>query len=298
MQKIKSCLWYDHQAEEATNFYVSIFKDAEVLRVDRYGENTPGEPGTVMSTSFRIANQEFMTINGGPHFTFTPAVSYFVTSQDEADVNRIWTALSDGGSVLMPLGEHPFSAKFGWTNDKYGVSWQVSVGGEGQTVTPFLMFTGPHHGQAAEAIDFYVSLFENSRVLEINRWEKGGPEPEGTVQRAVFSLFGETFMAIESNHGHDFTFNGANSFFVNCATAEEVDRLWDALTADGGEPSHCGWLTDKFGVTWQIVPELLGTLMADEDRDKANRVVQAMLQMAKIDSAKLLEAYDAEPAEA
>jgi predicted 3-demethylubiquinone-9 3-methyltransferase (glyoxalase superfamily) len=288
MRTIKPCLWFDHQAEEASNFYASIFENGEVLRTDRYGENTPGEAGTVMSTLFRIADQEFMTINGGPIFSLTPAVSYFVSCPNEADVERLWSALSDGGAVLMPLDAYPFSPKFGWTNDKYGVSWQVSLGGERQTIAPYLLFTGPEPGRAAEAVDFYVSLFENSTVIQA----------AGPAQPAIFSLSGERFMAFYGGDNHPFTFTEANSFFVSCKTAAEVDRLWDALIADGGEPSQCGWLKDKFGVSWQIVPEVLGNLMADEDREKANRVVQAMLKMSKIDSAKLLEAYEGEPAEA
>lgn len=288
MRKFKPCLWFDHQAEEATNFYVSIFENGEVQRIDHHGENGMGEPGTVMSTTFRIADQEFMTINGGPYFSLTPAVSYFVTCRDEAEVERVWTALSDGGGVLMPLGEYPFSKKFGWTNDKYGVSWQVSLGGDRQTIAPYLLFTGPEAGRAAAAVDFYVSLFENSSLIQ----------PASPAQPAIFSLSGERFMAFDGGDVHNFTFSGANSFFVNCKTAEEVDRLWNALIADGGQPMDCGWLTDKFGVTWQIVPELLMQLIGDEDREKANRVMQAMLKMEKIDSAKLLEAYESEPVEA
>ena len=140
----------------------------------------------------------------------------------------------------------------------------------------------------AEAVDFYVSVFDDSSVIQ----------PAGAAQPAIFTLSGERFMAFDGGDVHDFTFSGANSFFVNCKTADEVDRLWDALIADGGEPMQCGWLTDKFGVTWQIVPELLGQLMGDEDREKANRVMQAMLKMVKLDSAKLLEAYEGEPVEA
>lgn len=288
MRKIKPCLWFDNQAEEATNFYISIFDNGEVERIDRFGENAMGEPCTVMSTSFRIADQEFMTINGGQHFALTPAVSYFVSCRDESEVDRVWSALSDGGGVLMPLGEYPFSKKFGWANDKYGVSWQVSLGGDRQTIAPYLLFTGPRHDRVAEAVDFYVSVFDDSSVIQ----------PAGAAQPAIFTLSGERFMAFDGGDVHDFTFSGANSFFVNCKTADEVDRLWDALIADGGEPMQCGWLTDKFGVTWQIVPELLGQLMGDEDREKANRVMQAMLKMVKLDSAKLLEAYEGEPVEA
>ena len=145
-----------------------------------------------------------------------------------------------------------------------------------QKINPFLWFDN----QAEEAMNFYTSIFKNSRVVSISRYGEAGPGPAGSVMVASFELEGQKFMAL--NGGPGFPFSEAISFFVNCQTQEEVDYLWEKLCA-GGKPSRCGWLTDKFGVTWQIIPTVLGELMADKDPEKSKRVMQAMLQMTKLD---------------
>jgi predicted 3-demethylubiquinone-9 3-methyltransferase (glyoxalase superfamily) len=152
-------------------------------------------------------------------------------------------------------------------------------------ITTFLTFDG----QAEEAVDFYTSIFENSRILSTTRYEAGSPGPEGELMSATFELAGEEFMAL--NGSPSFAFSQGISLFVDCEDQEEVDDLWEKLT-DGGEPGPCGWLTDRFGVSWQIIPRALGELLADEDRERANRVMQAMLQMSKIEVDGLLRAYE------
>jgi predicted 3-demethylubiquinone-9 3-methyltransferase (glyoxalase superfamily) len=152
-------------------------------------------------------------------------------------------------------------------------------------ITPFLWFDG----KAEEAMNFYVSIFKNSKVGSVNRYGDAGPGPKGSVMSATFTIEGQEFMAL--NGGPMFQFTPAISFFVNCETQDEVDQLWDKLSA-GGEKNRCGWLRDKFGVSWQIIPTVLGKLLGDKDRARANRVMQAMLQMDKIDIAKLKQAYE------
>jgi predicted 3-demethylubiquinone-9 3-methyltransferase (glyoxalase superfamily) len=147
-------------------------------------------------------------------------------------------------------------------------------------ITPFLWFDD----RAEEAMHFYVSIFDNAEVLDVSRYG------DGKVISVTFELEGQKFMGL--NGGPHFNFTPAVSFFVDCATQEEVDRLWDALTA-GGEPGQCGWLKDKFGLSWQIIPKALGELLGDPDPVKSGRVLQAMLQMTKIDVAGLQAAYDA-----
>lgn len=290
-QKITPFLWFDGIAEEATNFYVSIFKNSEVLSVRRYGEAGPGPEGAVMTTSFRLRGLEFMALNGGPQFKFTPAISFFVSCETEQEVDELWASLSEGGFALMGLDKYPFSDKFGWVMDKFGVSWQLSLADVTQTIAPFLMFVGAQHGRAEEAMNSYISLFENSSVIRVERYGAGEDEPEGTVKHATFSLHGQVFMAIDSNREHPFTFTPAISLFISCETQEQIDALWSKLS-DGGATSQCGWLTDKFGVSWQVVPSILGELLQDSDPTKANRVMQAMLQMSKFDIAELKRAYE------
>ena len=156
-----------------------------------------------------------------------------------------------------------------------------------QKITPFLWFDN----QAEEAMNFYVSIFKNSKTLSCTRYGDAGPGPKGTVIVASFELDGQEFMAL--NGGPRFKFTEAVSFVVSCETQAEIDEMWAKLSA-GGEESQCGWLKDKFGLSWQVVPPILSKLMQDKDPQKSNRVMQAMLQMKKIDIATLQRAYDGE----
>ena len=152
-------------------------------------------------------------------------------------------------------------------------------------ITPFLWFDG----KAEEAMNFYVSIFKNSKVLSVSRYGEGGPGPQGRVMTATFQLNGQEFIAL--NGGPEFTFTEAISFFVNCETQQEVDELWEKLS-EGGEEGQCGWLKDKYGLSWQIVPIVLGQLLQDKDPVKSKRVMDAMLQMHKIDTKILQQAYE------
>jgi predicted 3-demethylubiquinone-9 3-methyltransferase (glyoxalase superfamily) len=154
-----------------------------------------------------------------------------------------------------------------------------------QKITPFLWF----NDQAEEAMNFYTAIFKNSKIGSVSRYGEGGPGPQGSVMTATFELDGQEFMAL--NGGPLFTFTEAISFFVNCETQAEVDELWTKLT-EGGEESQCGWLKDKYGLSWQIVPSVLGELLNDPDAEKAGRVMNAMLQMKKLDIAGLRSAYE------
>jgi len=153
-----------------------------------------------------------------------------------------------------------------------------------QRITPFLWFDG----KAEEAVNFYVSIFKNSKVVNVTRYGEAGPGPKGTVMSATFQLDGQPFMAL--NGGPLFTFSPAISFFVNCETQEEVDELWEKLS-EGGEKQRCGWLKDKFGLSWQIIPTALGEMLQDKDAEKSSKVMRAMLQMDKIDIDILRRAY-------
>jgi len=290
MQKTTPCLWFEDNAEEAVNFYTSTFKNAKIGNIARYGEEGPGPKGGIMTMTFQIDGQEFMALNGGPYATFSPAISFFVNCATKTEIDELWQKLSDGGTALMELASYPFSEKFGWTTDKFGVSWQLNLANRAQKIAPFFMYIGKHHGQAEEAINFYLSLFKNSSILNIARYGAGQEETEGTVVHAVFSLNGQEFMAMDSNREHAFTVTPAISFFVNCETQEELDELWEKLS-EGGEKEQCGWLKDKYGVSWQIVPTILGELLQDKNPEKSNRVMKAMLQMKKIDILALQEAY-------
>lgn len=238
-----------------------------------------------MTVSFQLEGQKFVALNGGPIFKFTPAISFFVTCKTEDEVQTLWDKLSDGGIERMPLGEYPFSKKYGWIEDTFGISWQLilSEGEIKQKIIPSMLFVGNVSGKAGEAIDFYTSIFDNSKVISTLPYEAGQePEKQGTLAYADFKLEGQLFAAMDSAREHNFTFNEAISFMVNCNTQKDVDYFWEKLSAVP-EAEQCGWLKDKYGVSWQIVPTALFELLNDPDPAKAQRVTEAMLQMKKID---------------
>ncbi|HTP59341.1 MAG TPA: VOC family protein [Spirochaetia bacterium] len=281
MQKISPFLWFNTQAEDAAKLYTSLFPGSSIGNVRRYGDAGPGPKGQVMTLTFKLPGLELMALNGGPEFAFTPAASFFVSCKSEKEVDALWKALSPGGKVLMELQKYPFSEKFGWLSDKYGLSWQLFLGGRETRVTPFLTFVGKQYGKVEEALKYWSSLFADSRVEQLDRDESG-------VRHARFTLGGQQFMAMESNLEHEWSFNEAFSLFVDCKTQEEVDTLWEKLT-DGGKESMCGWLQDRYGVSWQIVPSVLMQLLGDKSPARSQAAMRAMLQMRKLDI-KALEA--------
>ena len=301
MQKITPNLWFDSQAEEAARFYASLFENSRIGNISRYGKagfEVHGQPeGKVMTVEFVLEGQKFVALNGGPAFKFTPAVSFLIACRTKEEVDALWGPLSEGGSALMELGEYPFSEWYGWTRDRYGLSWQVMAMGDRpmtQKITPTLMFVGDVCGRAEEAIRFYASLFAGSKIGEILRYEKNEePDPEGTIKHIGFTLEGQEFAAMDSAYPHAFTLNEAISFLVGCEDQREVDRFWDKL-GEGGNPNaqQCGWLKDKFGVSWQIVPNILDEMMRDPDPKKVERVTNAFLKMKKLDIAELKRAFE------
>ena len=299
-QKITPNLWFDRQAEEAANFYTSIFKNSkvgELIRASKAGFEIHGLPeGTVMTIEFEIEGQKFIAINGGPLFKFTPAVSFLVACRKKEEVDALWEKLSQGGTALMELGEYPFSEKYGWTQDRYGLSWQVMFMGDRkikQKIIPTLMFVGEQSGKAETAINSYTSVFNKAKIGDILRYGKGEePDKEGTIKHADFTLEGQEFAAMDSAYAHEFAFNEAISLMVHCKTQEEIDCYWEKLTADGGQEGMCGWLKDKFGLSWQVAPTGLDKILRDRDKKKVERVTEAFLKMKKFDIGELKKAYE------
>lgn len=301
MQKITPHLWFDDQAEEAAHFYTSVFDNSSVNTITRYpdaGRETHGkDAGTVMTVEFELDGHAFTALNGGPHFSFTPAVSFFVSCETEREVNEMWETLADPESILMPLQKYPFSQRYGWAQDKYGLSWQVMLTDDrppNQKITPSLMFVGEQAGKAEEALHFYTSVFDRAEIGDISRYGKDEePDEEGTIKHAAFTLEGQSFAAMDSNRDHAFTFNEAISFTVDCQSQQEVDSFWEKLSEGGDEEAQeCGWLKDKFGVSWQVVPTVLSEMLRDADETRSQRVMQTMLQMKKLDIDDLKAAYE------
>jgi predicted 3-demethylubiquinone-9 3-methyltransferase (glyoxalase superfamily) len=275
---IYPCLWFDGNAKEAAEFYCSVFKNSAI---------TSESPMVVM---FESAGQKFMLLNGGPQFRINPTISFFISSETKEETEVIWNKLLEGGSVLMPIDKYEWSERYGWLQDRFGVNWQLMtgrIGDSGQKFTPALMFTGSQNGNAEKAINFYASVFECSGAKNILRYSKDQKEIEGNLAHAQFFLGKHLFVAMDSSFQHQFSFNEGVSFVVECETQKEIDYYWAGLTL-GGSEGQCGWLKDRFGVSWQIVPAILGKLMSDPSRSE--RVIRAFLQMKKFEIEKLINA--------
>ena len=292
MQRITPHLWYDKEAVEAAELYCSVLPDSKVTNVSTLHDTPSGDTDIV---SFQLCGQEFQSISAGPLFKFNPSISFLISCNSREEVDDFWNILADGGKALMPLDSYPFSERYGWTEDRYGLSWQIMHAGDRgvtQRIKPTLMYEGDVASKAEEAVNFYASVFPNSKVGDVDRYGKGEePDKEGTVRHAEFSLNGYQFAAMDSAREHNFGFNEAISIMVYCEDQKEIDRYWDALTAVP-ESEQCGWLKDKFGVSWQIVPTSLDEMMTNGTQEQIDRVTQAFLPMKKFDLAELQKAYE------
>lgn len=298
-QKIVPHLWFDREAREAANFYCSVFPDS-IITSSTTLHNTPS--GDTDIVSFELWGYKFQAISAGPLFKFNPSISFMINfdpSQDKEArqrIDEVWGNLMEGGKALMPLDKYPFSERYGWVQDRYGLSWQLIYtnpeGEERPLIIPSLLFVGDAYGKAEEASDFYLSVFQDTQRGAIARYPAGmGPDQEGMIMFTDFKLEGQWFAAMDSAREHGFNFNEAISFMVYCEDQEEIDYYWEKLSAVP-EAEQCGWLKDKYGLSWQIVPTVMDRMMQDQDPERLARVTQAFLKMRKFDLAALQRAYD------
>jgi len=297
---IVPCIWFDDQAEQAAAFYVQTFPDSRITAISRYPEssdNPSGRPrGSVLTVEFEVAGQRFAALNGGPHFVVNPSISFFVHIDTTEDAERLFSVLADGGEALMPLDAYPWSERYGWVKDRFGVSWQVMAGRRqpgGATIVPCLMFAGRQHGRAEEAMRVYAGTFPGGRIDSVERYA-AGEGPPGAVKHGGFVLASQEMVAMDSHVDHGVTFNEALSLQVMCKDQDELDRYWAAL-AEGGEKGPCGWLKDRFGLSWQVVPTDIAEWMTSKDVAARDRAFEAMLQMKRLDIAALKRAFDGDP---
>lgn len=313
IQKIVPCLWFDRECEDAMNFYVSAFSgisggknESGIISIQRYeeGMETPGINdmlGKVLTGIFELEGYRFMALDGGPIFKLNPSVSFTVNFDPSTNKNarknldKLWNKLSVDGKILMELQKYPYSERYGWVEDKFGINWQLILtnpeGDPRPFITPTLMFTEDVSGKAEEAVNFYLSVFRNSKKGILERYPAGmDPDKEGTVMYSDFMIENQWFAVMDSARMHGFSFNEAISFTVNCHDQNELDRLWQRLS-HVPESEICGWLKDKYGVSWQIVPERLGELLSDPDKEKVHRVINSLLKMKKIVIKELEVAY-------
>jgi predicted 3-demethylubiquinone-9 3-methyltransferase (glyoxalase superfamily) len=291
MQKIVPHLWFDTQAWEAADFYLSVFPQSKDL--GRYIiEDTPS--GDAQSVTLELYEQKFMLISAGPYFTINPSVSFLIACSSKEEVDALWNRLIDGGEAMMALDRYPFSDHYGWVVDKFGVSWQIMWMGDmpyTQKITPTLMFVGENAGKCEAAINEYVALFHHAKINGLERYGEGmAPNHPEMIKHIAFDLENVSFAAMDSAYEHLFEFNEAVSFVVYCDTQEEIDYYWNKLSFVP-ESEQCGWLKDKYGFSWQIVPTLMEDVMNNGNPDQIKRVTEAFLQMKKFNVADLLMAY-------
>lgn len=308
MSKIIPHLWFDTQAKEAAQFYTSVFSNSRINSIRTIHDTPSGDCDIV---SFELYGEPFMAISAGPLFKFNPSISFMVNFDPSKDadaaknIDAVWEKLMDGGKALMPLDEYPFSKRYGWVEDKYGLSWQLMLtdpsGEERPAIIPSMLFVTDTCDKAEEATDFYLDVFKNAPYADATQIKRGtlarypaGMEPnkEGSVMFTDFMLNGTWFSAMDgSSQMHKFAFNEAISFIVNCKDQTEIDYYWEKLSAVP-ESEQCGWLKDGYGVSWQIVPTVMNEMMSSGTSEQINRVTQAFMPMKKFDITKLQEAYE------
>ena len=280
-QLITPAIWCDGTADEAARFYADVFREGSVV------EQVPGLAATVSIHGFRLS-----LINGGDQCAPNPSISCILNfdpllfgseEQARAYLDELYERLSAGG-VLMELGEYPFSQRYAWVRDRFGMTWQLMLTDPAGEPRPFIlpsfMFGGTNHANAKEATEAWIALFDDSRRGVLYRYEEGGPMAAGTVMFTDFTLRGTWMSARDSGASHDLTFTPGVSMIVSCRDQEEIDRYWTRLSAVP-EAERCGWCVDRWGVSWQVVPHNIAELMADA----ATR--EKILQMDKIDLTRL-----------
>jgi len=291
-----ACLWLDDQAEDAARFYKVTLPQGHLTRTSHYPQSfdNPGHKprGSVLTVEFEAGGQRFTALNGGPQFATNPSISFFVHVDSPEEADALAGKLVAGGQFLMPLDRYPWSERYAWVEDRYGVSWQVFAGehpGGDQRVVPCLMFANEVHGRAEEAIRTYVEIFPKSGIAGIERYgaERG---PQGKVVHARFRLAGHELVAMDSHEAQGATFSEGLSLEVLCKDQREVDYYWTKLSA-GGRAGSCGWLTDRFGLSWQIVPAQLPAWLTSPDSAANDRAFAAMLEMGKLDVGAIEAAF-------
>ncbi|MCA0757825.1 VOC family protein [Paenibacillus sp. N4] len=291
-------LWFDKEAKEAAEFYCSVFPDSKITSATTLHDTPSGDCDLV---SFNVWGHPFMSISAGPIFKLNPSISFMVNFDPSREKNaremidEVWNKLSDGGTALMALDKYPFSERYGWIQDKFGVSWQLILtnpdGEPRPAIIPSLLFVGSNCGKAEKAREFYLSVFRNTEPGALVHYP---PSPESDNEKLVmfsdFMLENTWFTAMDSPLEHAFQFNEAISLLIHCETQEEIDYYWEKLSYLP-EAEQCGWLKDKYGVSWQISPAVLDEMMSKGTPEQRNRVTQSFMKMKKFDIAELQAAF-------
>lgn len=261
---IYPCLWFDDQAAEAADFYTSIFPKSKILEKN------------AIAVRFEVLGTSMMGLNGGPKYQQTQASSYFVYCGTEVDIDELYTSLLEGGKAIFPLGTYPWSPKYAWVTDRFGTNWQLDADPvrSPQKIVPCLLFVNENRSRAREAMEFYLGIFPESTKLV----EAPHPDSEDLLFAQV-KLEGYLVNLMSSTETHDFGFSPGNSLVVTCEDQAEIDFFWEKL-GEGGHYDRCGWLRDRFGHSWQVVPKDLAQWISDPQ--KGQKAMNALLKMDKL----------------
>lgn len=297
MQKIVPNLWFDHEAVEAATFYTTVFDNSKINWKTVIKDTPSGDSEQI---SFTLEGLDIFAISAGPIFTLNPTGSFSVFCETEEEVEDLWEQLIAGGTVIMALDRYPFSNRYGWVKDRFGLSWQLMHVDYPfkQKIYPTLTFVGKQYLKAEEARAHYVSIFKEAKMGDIFYYgEEAEDENPKAVSYSSFTLEGVTHLAMDMMTSDDsYFFNEAFSLMVSCEDQAEIDYYWEKLSTVP-EAEECGWLKDKFGISWQIMPREMDEMMQSTDEEAKARVVEAFLKMKKIDIAALNAAYAGEVVE-
>jgi len=289
MKPVQICYWFNTEADEAAELYCSLFPASRILGKVPYGKAgakaTGQKPGGTMTVDFELAGLPFLGLNGGPHFKIDPSISLFVACESEREIDALWKGLKR--TARMDLKAYPFAKKYGWCEDRFGVNWQLILGEARQKIAPALLFANEKFGKAAEAIEFYTSVLPDSKVERIAQDEK-----TKAVIHSRVRLAGRDFVFMEGPLEHGFDFSPAVSFVLGCSTQGELDRIWSRLSAVP-EAEQCGWLRDRYGVSWQMVHENWGTMLRIASPEAREKAMGEVLAMKKLDLDRLSRALRA-----
>lgn len=288
--KLVPHLWFNKEAREAAEYYASLFRNSQVTNITTISGTPSGEVDIV---GFKIWDVEFTAISAGPLFKINPSISFFVYCGSGNEIDRLYKSLSENGTVLMPLDKYPWSSKYAWVQDKFGVSWQLDIDNiySTQKIVPAILFVNEKAGKLKEAVEHYTTIFPDSKIMMESPWDKSSGLPEGSLLFTQFKLNGYIFNAMSGGTPkHEFDFNEAVSFMAYCNDQQEIDYYWEKLSA-GGTEQPCGWVKDKFGVSWQVVPVEMMTMMHTENKERLERLTKSMLKMGKLDREELISAF-------
>lgn len=285
MQKIIPHLWFDTQAQEATNWYISLFENSGIDRITQLYDTPSGDAQII---DFHLAGFMFSSMSAGPYFKINGSISFMVACENAFEVDRLYDAFSESGKVIIPLESYPFSPRYAYVQDRFGVSWQlIQVENmlEHPRIRPVLLFSGSVCGKADEAMAYYMKVFSDSKMGYVQHYEDGETtDPRGKISYGELTLLGTPLIFMDNDVVSDEsdTFNEAISLIINCKHQGEMDDYWEQLSHDL-DAEQCGWLKDQFGLSWQITTEELSIDMANASEEEMRRMTDALLPMKKLD---------------